>query len=124
MLGFLTEREKRRSANKGLWLSTKENKMEESVWSLLSNPKKWKKTKKRNQFYTSRNLNTSQYWLKSIRITRNGPKFCPRWNKEVSYSSLLTNTVFSSRSDRNRTKFKTMSLTRGFRHFNLGCILR
>lgn len=30
------------SADKGLWLSTKENKMEESVGSLLTNPEKMK----------------------------------------------------------------------------------
>ena len=36
------------SADKGLWLSTKENKMEESVGSLLTNLEKWKKT---NQFH-------------------------------------------------------------------------
>ena len=98
----------RKSADKGPWLSTTENKMEESVGPLLSNPEKLNKTKKRNQFYTNRNLNTSQYSLKSTRTTRNGPKFFPRWNNEASHLGLLTGTVFSGHSGQNKTEFRTM----------------
>ena len=107
-LSTMQEKKWRKSADKGLWLSTTENKMEESVGPMLSNPEKLNKMKKRNQFYTNRNLNTSLYSPKSTRTTRNGPKFFPRWNKEVSHLGLPTGTVFSGHSGQNRTEFRTM----------------